>query len=57
MIRRVEMQNEIAYIKLADHKVHFPHKRAGKAIIFHLPSDDEIDATIIMIIITPDLKR
>ncbi|XP_031638592.1 uncharacterized protein LOC116350795 [Contarinia nasturtii] len=46
MIRRVETLNDIAYVKLAEKKVNFPNKRTGKAIIFNLPSDEEIDASI-----------
>lgn len=46
MIRRVEAQIEIAYVKLADQEIHFPNKRKGKAIIFDLPSDKVIDETI-----------
>lgn len=46
IIGRVEVLDEIAYIKLADEKINFPNKRTGKTTIYPLPLDDEIDATI-----------
>lgn len=46
MTRRIEKQNEIANIRLADQKITFPNKRTGKTIIHSLPSDEEINATI-----------
>lgn len=48
MIGRVEVQNSIAYVKLADKNVSFPpsHKRAEKTQIYALPTDEEIDSTL-----------
>lgn len=46
MIGRIETQNEIAYIKLADKEIYFPNKRAGKTTIFNMPSDEEIDTIV-----------
>lgn len=46
MIGRIEVQNDIAYFKLADKEITFPHKRAGKTKIYSLPSDTEINVTI-----------
>lgn len=46
MIGRVEVQNEIAYLKSDVDGIHIPHKRVGKTTIYRLPSDDEINDTI-----------
>lgn len=46
MIGRVEVLNDIAYIKLADEKITFPNKRTGRTKKYSLPSDDEINETI-----------
>lgn len=46
MIGRIEVQQEIAYVKLANEKVFFPNKREGKTEIYPLPSDEEINVTI-----------
>lgn len=44
MIRRTEVQNDIAYFKLAEHEVIFPlsHKRCQKTTVYELPSDHDI---------------
>lgn len=49
MFRRTEVQNEIAYFKLAEDKVQFPllHKRSMKTDIHDLPSDAQINETLI----------
>lgn len=47
MIGRMEVQNDIAYIKLANESVSFPNKRVGKSTIHTLPSDQEINSTIL----------
>lgn len=49
MIRRTEVQNDIAYFKLTEDKVTFPlsHKRSQKTEIHDLPSDAEINETLI----------
>lgn len=44
MIGRIEVQNDIAYVKLADQDIHFPNKRQNKKN--PLPSDNELDAII-----------
>lgn len=46
MVGRIEVQHEIAYVKLANESVVFPNKRTGKTKIFSLPSDDEINTII-----------
>lgn len=46
MVGRVEVLNDIAYIKLADENITFPNKRTGKTTIYPLPTDDEIDTTV-----------
>lgn len=46
MIGRIEVQNDIAYVKLADQHIHFPNKRKNKSKCFPLPSDNELDAII-----------
>lgn len=48
MIGRVEVQNDISYLKLARSGISFPNKRMGKTTIYPLPTDDEIDATVKM---------
>lgn len=44
LIGRVELQNDIAYFKLANNSVTFPinHKRVAKTKIHDLPSESEI---------------
>lgn len=44
IIRRIEVQNEIAYFKLKD--IEFPNKRSGKTQIYPLPSDAELNVTL-----------
>lgn len=46
MIGRIETQNDIAYVKLANEPISFPNKREGKAVIYPLPTDEEIEATL-----------
>lgn len=46
MIGRIEVQQEIAYVKLANENVLFPNMREGKTKIYPLPSDEEINVTI-----------
>lgn len=48
MIGRIEVQNDIAYFKLADVDVLFPlsHKKSNKTKIYDLPSDEEIDSML-----------
>lgn len=46
MIGRIEVMNEIAYIKLAEKPITFPNKRTGKTSIYSLPTDEEIELTI-----------
>lgn len=48
MIRRTEVQNDIAYFKLTEDKVTFPlsHTRSQKTEIHDLPSDSEINETL-----------
>lgn len=46
MVGRIEMQNEIAYVRLANEEVIFPNKRVGKTKIYSLPSDEEINNAI-----------
>lgn len=46
MIGRVEVLNEIAYIKLSDQNIIFPNKRTDKTKVYPLPSDDEISGII-----------
>lgn len=48
MIGRVEAQNDIAYIKLANEPIIFPNKRDGRNVIHILPTDIEIEATILL---------
>lgn len=43
MIGRIEVMNDIAYVKLADKPISFPNKRTGKTTIYPLPTDEEID--------------
>lgn len=47
LIGRSEVQNDIAYFKLNNKDVLFPHKRVAKSKIYPLPTDEEINATII----------
>lgn len=47
MIGRVEAQNDIAYIKLANEPIIFPNKRDRQNVIPTLPTDIEIEATIL----------
>lgn len=49
MIRRTEVQNDIAYFKFAENQISFPatHKRRQKTDIHKLPSDEEINETLI----------
>lgn len=46
LIGRVEVMNDIAYVKLAQEKIFFPHKRDNKTMLHTLPSDTEIAETI-----------
>lgn len=46
MIGRIESQNEISYSILKNKGISFPHQRLGKTVIYPLPSDSEINATI-----------
>lgn len=46
MIGRTEVQNDIAYFKLAEHDVFFPNKRTAKTKVYPLPTDIEINTVI-----------
>lgn len=48
MINRIEVQNDIAYFRLAEQDVSFPlsHKREKKTKFFELPSENEINLTL-----------
>lgn len=46
MIGRIEVQNDIAYCKLNVDGISFPHKCTEKTVIYDLPTDEQIDATI-----------
>lgn len=46
MIGRIEVQNDIAYFKLADSDVFFSNKRTTKTKVYPLPTDTEINKTI-----------
>lgn len=48
LIGRIETQNDIVYVKLANQDIHFPNKRENKPKEFPLPSDNELDAIISM---------
>lgn len=47
LIGRTEVQNDIAYIKLANEDIFFPNKRKGKTSVYPLPNDTEIAETIL----------
>lgn len=47
MIGRIEVLNDIAYIKLANEPINFPNKRTGKTVTYALPTDNEIDVTLL----------
>lgn len=46
MIGRIEVQNEIAYVKLNVEGIAIPHKRRGKMAIYQLPTDEDINNSI-----------